>query len=148
MSTQNPNSIGHHPRPSWTPASTQSLFRIAVEPGLRKWQNQPRTATVAPATLTCLVCLLILPLTPVGLAYRPLVANLGRQPIGPAAALVAWKAAERQRTAQARLAWRLIGPALTAFFVGDLLFFSYQSSLEVSPFPSWADIAHRVVYSV
>ncbi len=109
MSTQNPNSTGHHPRPPWTPASTRALLRIAVGPGLRKWQNQPRTATVAPATLACLICLLILPLTPAGLAYGPLAANLGRQPIGPAAAPGRLKAAERQRTAQARLGWRLMG---------------------------------------
>jgi PAS domain S-box-containing protein len=82
-----------------------------------------------------------------GAQYKPLIADLGAQPINLAAAVLAWRTATHPLLDhQTRRAWRLLALAYLLYWLGDALWFVYEIILDTHPFPSWADVGYLSFY--
>ncbi len=76
-----------------------------------------------------------------------LIDNLGYLPVGLASAALAWRAGSRQGLdARTRRAWRIAGLSFLGWWMGDLLWFYYESVLGSAPFPSLADAGYLSFY--
>lgn len=125
-----------------TPSRRSQSFVEAV----RNQIDRPWFLTILAATMLCAAYLLGALFNWGDVAERSLYSNLGLLPVGLAATLLAWCAAQSQLDRRSRTAWRLLSTSFGCFFAGDLLFFFYQNVLGKSPFPSLADVGYLAYY--
>ena len=117
------------------------LARAAMHQMARPW-----FLTIFAATGLCTTYLLGVLLHWGDAGERSLYSNLGMLPVGLAATLLAWSAAQSQSDTRSKRAWRLLSIGFGCFFIGDFLYFYYQNILGTTPFPSLADAAYLAYY--
>lgn len=113
---------------------------------VRNQIDRPWFLTILAATGLCAAYLLAALFNWEHVAERSLYSNLGLLPVGLAATLIAWCAAQSQPDRRSRTAWRLLSTSFGCFFAGDLLYFFYQNVLGKTPFPSLADVGYLAYY--
>jgi two-component system, cell cycle sensor histidine kinase and response regulator CckA len=78
---------------------------------------------------------------------RTTIANTSVLPIGLLVIFLASRAGRHPALDRAtRRAWMIIVAALCASWLGDVLWFVYETVLRTSPYPSWADAAYLAFY--
>ncbi len=108
--------------------------------------GRPWFLTIFAATGLCAAYLLGVLFNWGNAAERSLYSNLGMLPVGLAATLLAWSAAQNRPDRQSRVAWRILSISFGCFFAGDFLYFIYQNVLGRTPFPSVADVGYLAYY--
>ena len=80
---------------------------------------------------------------------RALLPNAVFLPLGIGAVLLAWRASSRPGLRPGTATgWRRIAVALGAWWIGDILWFWFDTIQGVQPFPSWADAAYLCFYGL
>jgi hypothetical protein len=108
--------------------------------------KRPWLPTILLASLLCVAYLIGVLLEWGGAADGSLYANLGMIPIGFAATVLAVKASRAQEDQRSQWAWLAVGAGFACFFVGDLLFFIFQTVLGDLSYPSPADAGYLAYY--
>lgn len=108
--------------------------------------RRPWLLTILLASVVCVAYLVGVVAHWGAAADRSLYANLGMIPIGFAATVLAANASRAQADRRSQWAWGLLGAGLACFFVGDLLFFIFQSVVGDFSFPSLADAGYLAYY--
>ena len=79
--------------------------------------------------------------------HAGLISDVVTLPFGLAAGFLALATAVRLRSSRRRFfAWLLLAVAFLVFWLGDVLWFRYDTILKIAPFPSWADAGYLAYY--
>lgn len=116
---------------------------------LKGWFAHRSGRSVLGLALYTLAFALWVALAAEGSPNRIAISDLAFLPIGLAVGWLTWQVgANRALPGRVRLAWRMIGLALFAFWAGDVAWSYYEVGQGTDPFPSVADAGYLLFYPV